>query len=267
MTAMTAAAPDLRVTEGRVISSEWIKLRSLRSTVYTLIASAGMTIGLGVLFCLVTVARWNSMPADRRSHFDPTTLATQGYFLAQLAIGVLGVLLITGEYSTGMIRATMSAVPKRLPVLWAKLAVFTVVGTIVSMVSAFIAFFLGQAILSSKHLNVSLSAPNELRVVVGTGLYLAVVGILGMAFGFIIRNTAGAITALFGVLLILPVLGEVMSGWINIGPYLPSNAGSVITTTHPDPGSLAPWTGFALFVAYTVVAIVAAAITLKRRDA
>jgi ABC-type transport system involved in multi-copper enzyme maturation permease subunit len=258
---------ELRVTQPRVLTSEWIKLRSLRSTVYTLIASAGMTIGLGVLFSIVTTARWDHMRPEQKAHFDPTTLTTQGYFLAQLAVGVLGVLLITGEYSTGMIRATLSAVPHRLPVLWAKIAVFAVVAVIVSVASAFVAFFAGQAVLSTKHLNVAITAPHELRVVVGTGLYLVVVGVLGMALGFIIRNTAGAITALFGIILILPVIGEIMASWINISPYLPSNAGSVILTTHPDPGSLAPWTGFALFLAYTVVAIGAAAVTLRRRDA
>jgi ABC-2 type transport system permease protein len=268
MTALTTLGPDLRVTQPRVLTSEWIKLRSLRSTVYTLIVSAGMTIGLGVLFCSVWVARWDTMRPQQRLRFDPNEFSLRGAFLAQLAIGTLGVLLITGEYSTGMIRATLSAVPRRLPVLWAKLAVFTVVGAVVSIVSAFVAFLSCQAILSTKHLGVSLFAPGEFRVVLGTGLYLAVVGILGMALGFIIRNTAGAITALFGILLILPVFGELIpSDWLNIAPYLPSNAGQQVMTLHPDPGTLAPWTGFGLFVAYTVVAIAVAAVTLRRRDA
>jgi len=269
VTTAPGTAADLKVTQTRVMTSEWIKLRSLRSTVYTLFVTAGMVVGISLLATSVTVAKWDSMGPERRVNFDPTTLTTFGYEFAQLAIGVLGVLLITGEYSTGMIRATLSAVPKRLPVLWAKLGVFAAVAAVVSFASVFVAFFAGQAILSAKHINVSLSAPDELRIVAGTGLYLIVVGLLGMALGFIIRNTAGAITALVAIVMILPIVGELLQrlASINISPYLPSNAGSVILTDAPDPGSLAPWTGFALFVGYTVVATVIAAVLLRRRDA
>lgn len=262
-------APRLKVTQGRVLKSEWIKMRSLRSTVYTLIATIGITIGFGMLFCSFAVARWDSLRPQERLRIDPLEFSLRGAFLAQLAIGVLGVLLITGEYSTGMIRATMSAVPRRLPVLWAKLGLFALVGTVVAIASSLVAFLAGQAILSSKHLGVSLGDHDVTRVVVGTGLYLAVVGLLGMALGFAIRNTAGAITALFGILLILPVLGEVLpADWArHVVPYLPSNAGQAVMTLHPDPNTLAPWTGFAVFVAYVVAAVIAAAVLLKRRDA
>lgn len=270
MTTTTVAAPstpDIKVTQLRVVNSEWVKLRSLRSTVYTLIASVGITVGLALLFCSFAVARYGSNGG--RLVADPVTLSLRGAFLAQLAIGVLGVLLITGEYSTGMIRATMSAVPRRLPVLWAKLGMFAVVAAVTSVVAAFVAFLSGQAILSSKHIGASLSDPGVLRAVIGAGLYLTVVGLLGMALGFLIRNTAGAITALFGILLILPVLGEVLpADWAtHVTPYLPSNAGQAIMALHTDPGSMAPWTGFALFVGYTAVAVAAAGVLLKRRDA
>jgi ABC-2 type transport system permease protein len=271
MTTTTVAAPDrtarnIKVTQGRVVNSEWIKMRSLRSTRYTLIASIAITVGLGLLFASFAVARLNS---TGHLETDPVTLTLRGAFLAQLAIGVLGVLLITGEYSTGMIRATMSAVPRRLMVLWAKLGLFAVVAAVASIAAAFAAFLGGQAILSSKHVGASLSDPGVLRAVIGAGLYLAVVGLLGMALGFIIRNTAGAITTLFGILLILPVLGEVLpASWAShVVPYLPSNAGQAIMQLHADPNTLAPWTGFALFVGYTAVAVAVAAVLVKRRDA
>jgi ABC-2 type transport system permease protein len=262
-------ATALAVTQPRVIQSEWIKLRSLRSTVYTLIASVGMTIGLGVLFAAVTVARWDSLNPLERARFDAVDFSLRGVFLAQLAIGTLGVMLITGEYSTGMIRATLAAVPRRLPVLWAKLAVFAVVGTVASIASAFVAFLVSQAILSAKHLQVSLSDPGVLRVVFGAGLYLGAVGLLGMALGFLIRNTAGAISTLVGILLILPVLGEVLpSDWSNaITPYFPGNAGQALMTLHPDAHTLAPWTGFAVFLGYVAVAVAIAAALLRKRDA
>jgi ABC-2 type transport system permease protein len=274
MTSVTAtaphvAAPDLKVTQARVVSSEWIKGRSLRSTVYTLVVSSGMIVGLGLLFCAFVVVRWGSMSAVDRATLNPVGLSLRGVYLAQLAIGVLGVLLITGEYSTGMIRATMAAVPRRLPVLWAKLAVFAVIATVVSMAGAFAAFLGGQAILSSKHAGAALSDPGVLRAVIGAGLYLAVVGLLGMALGFVIRNTAGAITTLFAILLVLPVLGEVLpADWArHVVPYLPGNAGQAIMALHSNPNTLAPWTGFILFVGYTAVAVVAAAVVLRRRDA
>jgi ABC-2 type transport system permease protein len=260
-----AAGPG--VTQARAVSSEWIKLRSLRSTVYTLVASVGITVGLSVLFCWLSVARLSH--TGGRLDTDPITLSLRGALLAQLAIGVLGVLLITGEYSTGMIRATVAAVPRRLPVLWAKLGLFAVVATVTSVVAALVAFLSGQAILSTKNVGASLSDPGALRAVLGAGLYLAVVGLLGMALGFIIRNTAGAITTLFAILLVLPVLGEVLpADWVgHVVPYLPSDAGQAIMRIGADPNSLAPWTGFGLFVGYTAVAVVVAAVLLRRRDA
>jgi ABC-2 type transport system permease protein len=257
---------DLQVTQAHVVSSEWIKFRSLRSTKWTLAASIAMTVGLGLLFAAVTVARWT--PANRAG-FDPVGLSLQGTFLAQLAIGVLGILLITGEYATGMIRATISAVPRRLPVLWAKLGVFGVVAAGASVTAALAAFLGAQAILATKHAGASLADPGVLRVVLGAGLYLTVVGLLGMALGFIIRNTAGAITTLFGILLILPVLGRVLpADWArHVVPYLPSNAGQAVMQLHADPNTLAPWTGLGLFAGYAAVAVMVAAVLLRRRDA
>jgi hypothetical protein len=253
--------PEIRVTQPRVVRSEWIKLRSLRSTVYTLIASVAMTAGIGMLFA-------GLVPSNQP--IDPVALSLRGVYLAQLAIGVLGVLLITGEYSTGMIRATMSAVPRRLPVLWAKLGLFAVVAAVVSMASSVAAFLGAQAILAARHLHTaSLSDPGVTRVVIGAGLFLTVAGLLGMALGFIIRNTAGAISTLFGIMLILPVLGSVLpASWQhNVVPYLPSNAGQAIMLLHSSPDSLAPWTGLGLFAGYAAAAIALAALLLRRRDA
>jgi ABC-2 type transport system permease protein len=257
------------VTQARVLNSEWIKFRSLRSSFYTLLAAVVATIGLGALFAAVVANRWTQMDAGERARFNPTDLSLRGVFLAQLAIGVLGVLIITGEYSTGMIRATLGAVPTRLPVLWAKAAVFAVVSLITTAIAALAAFLVAQALLSSQHIQASLSDPGVIRAIIGTALYLTVVGLLGVGLGFVLRNTAGAISALFGMLLVLPVLGAVLpSSWApHIVPYLPSNAGQAVMTVHPDSGTLAPWTGFGVFCIYAVAAVAAAAVLLKRRDA
>jgi ABC-type transport system involved in multi-copper enzyme maturation permease subunit len=270
--AARAAAPDMtgvRVTQARVIASEWVKLRSLRSTRYTLAASVVITIGLGVLFSSVIAARWGTLTVEDRATLDTAMISLRGVYLAQLAIGVMGVMLITGEYATGMIRATLTSVPTRLPVLWAKLAVFGAIAVVISMAATLTAFLIGQAIFATKHAGVSLSDPGMTRVVLGAGLYLAVVGVLGMALGFIIRNTAGAISTLFGILLVLPILGDVLpASWaVHVVPYLPSNAGLAILQLHASPDSLAPWTGFALFTGYAAAAVLIAAIMLRRRDA
>ncbi|MEN3541234.1 ABC transporter permease [Microbispora sp. ZYX-F-249] len=261
------AADRRRVTQGRVMRSEWIKLWSLRSTVYTLVAAAGTTIGAGVLLCAFMTAQSALPGAPHQALFDPAGASLRGVSLAQLAIGVLGVLLVTAEYSTGMIRATLSAVPRRLPVLWAKAGVFTVVAATLMIAASFTAFLGGQAVLGAR--GTTLAADGVARAVAGAGLYLTIVGLLGVGLGFILRNTAGAIAALFGLLLVLPTLGEVLPGdWgRRVVPYLPSNAGQVVMSVRPAPGELAPWTGFAVFCGYAAVTIAVAAVLLKRRDA
>lgn len=259
----------LRVTQLRVLRSEWLKFWSLRSSYIALAAGVVGMIGFGVLFSAVTASRWPSLREARKLAFDPTMTSLRGYELAQLIIGVLGVLLVTGEYGTGMIRASMSAAPKRLPVVWAKAAVFTVVAFLVGECTSFVSFFAGQALLSSQHIQTTLGGPEVLRTVFGTGLYVTGVGLLGVALGWIIRSTAGGIATLFGLLLVLPALGEALPDtWAqHINPYLPSNAGQSLAAVHPDTGMLAPWTGFGVFCIYVVVAFALAAYLVKRRDA
>ena len=263
------AAATAGVTWPRVVRSEWIKLRSLRSTLYTLGASMAITVGLGILFCSFVVARWGQMSAADRATFDPVGTSIRGVLLAQLAMGVLGVLFITGEYATGQIRATLAAVPRRFPVLAAKLAVFAVVATVVSVFSSVVAFLAGQAILSADQVGVSLADPGVARAVIGAGLYLAAVGLLGMALGFIFRATAGSIATLYGILLVLPLMVEVLpADWQpHIAPYLPGNAGTAVMQVSREPHNLAPWTGFALFLGYVAVVVAAGAVLLRRRDA
>ena len=255
------------VTLGRVTSSEWVKLRSLRSSWITMgLAVAGLVV-FAVLGGYLTNHNWDHMRPARLARFDPVGLSLAGLNFSQLAIGVLGVLFVTGEYGTGMIRSTLGAAPKRLPVLWAKAMLFGAVTLVLMEISAFVAFFGGQAALGSH--STTIGAPGALRAVVGTGLYLTVVALLGIGLGFVIRSTAGGIAALFGLLLVLPgILAILPDSWqTTIGPYLPSNAGSAIYDLHPDPGTLAPWTGFGVFCLYAVAALAAAAAVLQRRDA
>ncbi|WP_199923471.1 ABC transporter permease [Streptomyces sp. NRRL F-5123] len=256
------------VTQLRVLHSEWIKMRSLRSTFFTLIAAVVALVGLGALFAAFTAAHWDHMSARERASFEPGLTSLRGYFLAQLAVGVLGVLVISGEYATGMIRASLTAVPRRLPVLWAKAALYVTIVWALMTAGAFAAFLVGQALLSSQHVETSLGAPGELRQVMGVGSYLTVVGLLGVAIGALIRNTAGGIATVFGLLLVVPVLAEALpTSWGNhINQWLPSNAGQSVLTLHQEAHTLAPWTGFAVFCLYAVAALAAAAVLLRQRD-
>ncbi len=264
-----SAAPPRKVTQARVVLSEWTKLRSLRSTGFSMLATVVFIVGLAVLVPSVTVAHWPPHDAREAAGFDPTSRSLAGIFLAQLAVGVLDVLLITGEYATGMIRATLAAVPSRLPVLWAKAIVFAAVTLVVTLPSVMGAFLIGQSILKGKNLQAGLGYPGVLRAVLGAALYLTVVGLLGLGLGALLRNTAGAISALFGVLFVLPIIVRFLpSSWSDpIDKYLPSTVGEAVTHVHVDPAALGPWTGFGLFCAYAALVLLLAAVRLRRRDA
>ncbi|MGH3382911.1 MAG: ABC transporter permease subunit [Actinoallomurus sp.] len=259
---------DCRVTQARVILSEWTKLRTLRSSVWSLLGAVVFMAGLGILVAALQVTHWSQLDPHDRATYDPVGTALIGALVAQLAIGVLGVLVVTGEYATGTIRATFAAVPRRLPVLWAKALVFIVVTAVLMTVCALVAFFGTQPIIATRHVDTSIGSVGVARAVFGAGLYLAVVGLLGVSLGALVRNTAGGIGSLAGVMFVLPGVAAILPhSWGDaIDPYLPSSAGGQIMAWHPDPSGLAPWTGFGLFLGYTVVTLAVAAVLLVRRD-
>jgi ABC-2 type transport system permease protein len=215
------------------------------------------------------MGRWGTLSPDERARFDSIDFGVGGYHLALLAIGVLGVLVISGEYSTGMIRATLGAVPQRLPVLWGKAAVYAAISFLLMLPATLIAFFASQSILSRHHIQIAFSHPHVGRAVIGAALYLTVIAIFSLSLGAILRNTAGAIATFAAILFVIPPLMNVLpTSWNDAASrYLPSNAGRAILAISPEPNSLAPWTGFALFCAYAALALVAAAVLLRRRDA
>ncbi len=257
---------QLRVTPVRVLRSEWTKFRSLRSTVYTVLAALTLMIGMGALFAAITA----NQPGGLQPGESALSTSLTGTFFAQLAIGVLGVLLITGEYSTGMIRSSLTVVPRRLPMLWGKIAVFTAVVFLTMLIASVTAFLVGQAILGGKGLNVSPSDPGALRSVVGAALYVTVAGITALAMGALLRNTAAAITTFVAVFFVIPPLTLLLpTTWTaQFVQYLPSSIGTVLTGgTTVAANSLAPWTGFAVLCGYAVVLTGFAAWRLRRADA
>ena len=266
ISANTSAPTRLRVTGLRVVRSEWTKFRSLRSTVYTLLIAVVVMIGLGALIAAITA----NQPGGLEPGQSGISTSLSGLFFAQLAIGVLGVLLITGEYSTGMIRSSLTVVPRRLPMLWGKLAVFAGVVLLTMLVASFAAFFIGQAVLSGNNLDASLSDPGALRAVVGAALYVTVAGIIALALGALLRNTAASITTFVAVFFVVPTLTLLLPVSVTdlFVRYLPSSLGGVLTGDTSDPAtSLSPWAGFALLCGYAVVLIGFAAWRLRRVDA
>jgi ABC-type transport system involved in multi-copper enzyme maturation permease subunit len=281
MTAITLTRPEATTIDHRpifsdVLRSEWTKLRGVRSTYWTLLAAVVAMVGISALICSIYVSRYSTLSVADKLQFNPTSFSLNGVLLGQLAIGVLGVLVIASEFSTGAIRSTFAAVPQRRTVLAAKATVFTAVTLVVGLVSSFAAFFVGQAILSSKGIQANIGDPGVLRAVAGTGVYLAVLGLFALGIGALIRHSAGAIAALFGMILVLPgLVAALPASWSSsISKYLPSNAGQAIMRTihHGAAGgrggpSLTPWVGLGVFCLYAAVALGFAAFVVSRRDA
>ena len=262
-----ATSPRTTVGISNVLRSEWTKLRSVRSTYFTALLAVLATLSIGIIVCAQWVHDIHRHPLDKT--IDPVLTSLNGIYLAQIAVGALGVLVISSEYGTGMIRATFAAVPQRRSVLLAKLAVFTSATLVVGEALSFTAFGIGQAILRNAGAGVSLNSAGTLRAVFGGGLYLAVIGVLGFGLGALIRRTAGALSALFGMLFASSAIVDLLpTGWRDATiKYMPLNAGSQIFTTQPTHDSLAPWTGLAVLCLYGIGALAAALVIVTRRDA
>lgn len=283
------ALSGARVGFFHTLRAEWVKFRTLRSTYVILAIAVVILIGLWSLisFGFSEAIGENDPNGDFGDIVDPLVVAIRAVGFAQLAIGVLGVTLVTNEYSTGMIRATLAAVPTRLPVLLAKALLLVIVTMVVMVPAVFVAFFIGEAILTGSALTHSLSDPGLIRALVGAGLYLSLVGLLGMVFGWLLRSAAGAIFALVGVVLLLPVILPLIPlDWVSdVVDFLPTTAGEAIFQIEVNPLMQAgmqmladegmnfmsnrfdPWTGFGIFAAYVVAGLTLSAWVLNRRDA
>ena len=257
----------------RVLSafrSEWIKMRTVRSTMWSLVAMAVITLGVAVLGT-VTV-NWNAMSPVSRFTFDPTSRSLTGLLFSELVIAVLGVLVMSAEYGTGTIRSTLAAIPNRPLVLATKSVVFAAVALVMGEVLSFGGFLIGQALLRSPAPHATLGQPGVLRAVVGGGLLIAALGLFALCLATIIRHTAGAITAFVGVFFVLPILVEALPTSIGhpIAEYLPLNISSTMTSVGHTLGqspALSPWVGFAVVCAYAIAALTIGGVLMVRRDA
>jgi ABC-type transport system involved in multi-copper enzyme maturation permease subunit len=253
-----------------LLRSEWTKIRTVRSTMWTIGVTVVLGIGIGALVSALTRSHWSSMNIGQRVSFDAPATSLIGILFAQFAIGILGVLVISAEYSTGTIRATFSAAPNRSRVFAAKIVVFGVLSFVVAEFTSFVAFFLGQFLLSSPATHATLSSPGALRAVFGGGLFVCILGLLAMGLGTIIRHTAGAISAFVAILLVLPIITAALPSQLaqDIRKFMPDRIGvDVLTTKGQDFQAFSPWVGILIVAIYAVVLLVIGASMLERRDA
>jgi hypothetical protein len=249
--------------------SEWTKLRTVRSTIWAMGFTVVSIIGLGALLTALEVSRWSHRSVTEVTGFDPLLYSFAGINLAQLAIGVLGVLVMTSEYATGSITLTFGATPQRRLLLAAKVSSFSVVVAIVSVISCLVSFIVCQALLVSKHAGVSLTDPGVFRAVLGGAAHLVLIGGIAVGVGALLRHTAAAVAVLFAVLLIVPGLVTLLpSPWNDtITKYLPSSAGVAMSAVVRFPNLLSPVGGLIVLCGYAGLILAAAAYFLSRRDA
>jgi ABC-type transport system involved in multi-copper enzyme maturation permease subunit len=264
--------PAGRAGLGGTLRSEWTKIRSVRSTYWTLFALLAVSVGIGAAISGGTAANWSHTTAADRATFDATQASIAGlFYLGQLVIVVFGAMVFTAEYSTGMIRTSLTVMPRRVTMYAAKAAVFAVIALVVTLVAAFIAFFLGQSLLASTHESATLSQPNVLRAIIGSALYVTLCGLFAFAAGAILRHTAATITTIIGLLFVIPILVHLLphSWYIDVERWLPDAAGRAISATIPgqDPNLFSPWSQFAVFAVYTAVLLVIGAVLFRKRDA
>jgi ABC-type transport system involved in multi-copper enzyme maturation permease subunit len=250
------------------LRSEFTKIRSTRSTYWTLFALIVVCIGIGALASAGTASHPNGIS---RAGFDATQQSLAGLYVGQLVIAVLGALTITSEYSTGMIRTSLAVQPRRGVVFAAKGVVFAVVTLITGLIASFGSFFVGQAILSSAHLSATLGQPNVLRAVVGGALFLTACGMLAYGLGAILRHTAAAISAAIGLLFVLTVLVQFLpQSWQDtVDRWMPALAGGQIWTTKVTGGAhqFPAWGGFAVLAGWAAAAIIVGLVLFRTRDA
>lgn len=279
MTGGTAAAPAPALEHRRrqgapqasfldVLCSEWTKLRSVRSTFWSLLVAAALGIGLGALISYVGARHYSTDP-ELRFSWNPTDHSLRSLEIAQLAFAVLGVMVMTGEYSTGMIRISLAAVPRRARMLSAKLAVFAGVALVAGELISFATFFCGQALIHGKAPSAGIGQPHVLRAVIGAGVYMALLGIAGVGFGTLLRHAAAGIAVMVAILFVLPGIAFALPAtWSHpIEEFWPTNAGQRLAMVAHPAHMLGPWSGLAVMCAFVAAVLAGAFILLERRDA
>jgi ABC-2 type transport system permease protein len=270
MTTLTATAPAKGRRHGHfgnIVAAELTKFRSVRSSYWSLIAAAVLTIGIGALTSMAIAGAYSSMGPGEQAAISGTEISLLGLWLGQLVIGALGVLAMTSEYSTGLIRTTLAAVPHRSMLLMAKATIVGGIAAVSGVALSLTSFLVGQVLLGPD-LAASLGDPGVARVVVGAGVFVGVVAVVGLAVGAVVRHTAGAIVALVGVTLVLPTIVDALpKPWSNVREWMLSSAGEALMTVDRSPEILSPGRGALVALLWVVGSLALAAVVISRRDA
>ncbi|WP_245159600.1 ABC transporter permease [Blastococcus sp. CT_GayMR19] len=248
------------------LRAEWIKFWTVRSTQWSVATLFVMGAGLTVLVCWAAAGELASETADEAA----AAFVTWGLMLAQIAAVVLGAMVVTSEYGTGMIRATLAATPSRGAVLAAKALVLTTTLFVVGTATAFAGYFGGNPFLENEGVGVALSDDGVLRAMVGSGLYMAGLGLFAAAVGLLVRHTAAALSIVLGLVFVVGNMVFLLPGawgeWI--GKLMPGNAGSAVSSAASfNPMLLDPWVGYAVFIGEVAVVLLAGYLVLRSRDA
>lgn len=261
-----APAATARLSFRHVLDAEWTKIRTVRSTVWTLIALVVASVGITALITSLAAADIASGEAGE----SPGSFVTYGVMFGQVAAAVLGVLVATSEYSSGMIRTTLAATPRRWSIVAAKGLVLGSMLFVLGTLTTFASYFVGNFFLDREGIGLALSDPGVLRALVGGGLYLAMLGIFGFATGLLLRHTAAAVTTVIALIFVVGNVVMLIPGTVGewLTKLMPGNAGSEIAMVESfNPMLLEPWVGFAVFAGETALLLAVAGALFTRRDA
>jgi hypothetical protein len=255
---------DIGLRPRRILAAEWLKLVSLRSAWWFVATIVLGTVGVGSFMAIgVVLDKVDGAEAGRLGG------ALTGIGFAELMVAALAALTVTGEYASGSIRTTLTAVPRRTTVVAAKTAAVSGAVLVLSLVLTFGTFALVSTLMATADVDLRLSAPGVARALAGGAVYLALMAALGVGLGWLLRSTAGAISTVVAIVYVLPLIGLVLPAAVaaDITKYLPSNAAAVVMQPETVPGQLPPWAGLAVMAAWAAVALIGAAIVVRRRDA
>ncbi|MCX4964868.1 ABC transporter permease [Streptomyces sp. NBC_00654] len=253
-----------------VLNAEWTKIRTVSSTTWTLICAFGVTVAMGAALCAVMNSQFDNLSDLERATFDPTFVSFSGMILGQLAMVVFGVLVVGTEYSSGMIRTSLAAVPQRGTFLFSKIAVAGVLALAVGLATSFISFFLGQALLGDHRTDIG--ADNVLRAVFGGGIYMGLIAIFSMGVAAMLRSSMLSLGILMPFFFLVSQILSAVPGAKSVARYFPDQAGSKIMQVLPDamnsdPAPYGPWGGLGIMVGWVVLAVLGGYVLLKKRDA
>jgi ABC-type transport system involved in multi-copper enzyme maturation permease subunit len=275
---VTAATEQFRlgtpvhpVTFREAMDSEFAKIRTVRSTFWTVLLTLTLSIGISLLVAAITAANWSTISDESKATLDMSQVEA-GVSFGVLVIGVLGVMVVSTEYSTGMMRTSLTAYPRRGTLFLAKALVLALLVLVVGLIITFASYGLATPFYSQHGIDLPLTEGADVRALLAVPVYLTLVALMAFGLGFLLRSTAGAISSLVGVLFVIPIITNFLPGTAgkDVNKIVPSNAGGAMLITKPSltgTPTLSPLAGFITLLIWTAVIVIPAFLLFRRRDA